>query len=324
MKKSDSAVKAVTTRKFYIDRSSFCARTAAAFLVSAIIFRLIGSIGMYGDMMFIIFQVALPVVSCVLYLIFMECLGKKHLGATVLPVFLGTVFFILRAFTTDNIAGETLPPVVRIVSTALYVLVFLLYVLTVFNVIPTKWICVIIFAAPVVYYSAMKDFPALAGGVATVSSAFLEVSVLSMLLALFFACLGMRKLFIADPEKSKNIVPPIPGDKLDMPLPHPSAGEPEEDLPEPERHDAVLPDGESDEPEQTPAEQPPEPQPEFAPAPAPETAPEAPAGEPAPAEKPQENPGEPAPAADAESFSEKFSGFWHKMNDDSEPKENDK
>ena len=206
-------------KKFYLEKNSFCARSAVTCMILAIFFRLVGSIAHMEDRFFLIFQFLLPVVCCLLLIGCIRFFGKKHFAVSVVPVLLGVVFFILRIFTTDNIAGEQLPLVHIILCIVLYVAVLVLYILTLFGVIRTKWICVVLFGAPFLYHLIVEDYPAIRYEYATVSSAMLEFSVLFIILGLFFISLGLRTRVEANAEKSADIVPPIPGNRLEGPVP---------------------------------------------------------------------------------------------------------
>ncbi len=82
--------------------------------------------------------------------------------------------------------GQTL--LHHIAAAVLYLMIVLIWALTVFYIIKTKWILAVIFILPFLKHIFVNDIPVLTGAAAAVSAStwLKEFSMLSFLLALFF------------------------------------------------------------------------------------------------------------------------------------------
>ena len=184
--------------KFYIEKDSFWAEGAVILMGLAIVFRLIGCWGLWTDEFFAITQIALPVVSGLLFILLLVLLGKHALWTTALPVLLGVAFFIVKAFTFESTVHTVL-------CVLLYVLVAILYVGTVFTLIRTKWLLVPLFGLPFLYHIFVEDLRALQDTAhpVTFAAGMQEMSVLCIMLALFFTACGMKKK-VKEPKASRK------------------------------------------------------------------------------------------------------------------------
>ena len=197
--------------KFYTDRHSFGVSAAVVLMALAIVFRVIGCWGLWNDRDFLIMQIALPIAAGLLFILFALLCGKKVLWLTFLPVAMGVAFFILKAFTFEN-------SVHMILCIVLYVVILILYFCTVFAIIRTKWLLVLVFGLPFLYHIFVEDLAALrdTANAVTFAAGMQEMSVLCIMLSLFFFSLAMKKQ-IKDEEPD---LPKIKGPKVIAPPPH--------------------------------------------------------------------------------------------------------
>ena len=209
--------------KFFTDRHSFGVQAAVILMALAVVFRVIGCWGLWNDQNYLITQIALPVAAGLLFILFALLCGKKVLWITLLPVAMGVAFFILKALTFEN-------TVHMLLCIVLYVVILILYFCTVFAIIRTKWLLVLAFGLPFLYHIFVEDLAALRDTVNVVSFAagMQEMSVLSIMLSLFFFSLAMKKYF----KDEEPDLPKIKGPKVIAPPPH--------DAPEQEAPDSQL------------------------------------------------------------------------------------
>ena len=97
-------------KKLYVERDGFWTEAAMLLMALAMVFRLIGSIGRWEDMHYMTTQVALPIVSGLLYLLCLLLFGKRAFWTTVIPVVAGLVFFIFRIMGLENGLPDDLTP----------------------------------------------------------------------------------------------------------------------------------------------------------------------------------------------------------------------
>lgn len=208
--------------KFFIDRKSFCGRTAVASAVLAVIFRLIGSIGFWEDKTYMQFGLLLPVCACVIFALSVFFLGKRAFWTSAVGVLAGAVFFVFRLLREDTLGDEfVIHDTTGTVSSELwmalflaaYVIIAVIYILTVFSAIKTKWIIAVLFFIPFaahLYY----DYTILADRSIAVSAASMmnELSILTMLCGMFFASIGLKKAYKV--ISGQTVTPPVPGDSL--------------------------------------------------------------------------------------------------------------
>ncbi len=133
-----------------------------------------------GNLFYRITQVLLPVLSAVLMIVAIVLYGKTRLMVTLLPLTLGVLSFIFKLFI-DPRFNELLHHTVCVV---LYLLILGLWALTIINKIRTKWLIVIIFAAPFLFHIFLEDLPVILG-LAPGLSAAMWLKELSMLCLMF-------------------------------------------------------------------------------------------------------------------------------------------
>jgi len=172
--------------KFYVEKTSIWVKSSVILMVMSAIFRLIGCIGLFGDAYFAVTQIALPLACNLLFILIVMTMGGKFFFMTSLPVLLGVVFFILKAFTFESWLHTLL-------CVLLYVLVAVLYTSTVFGFIRTKWLLVPLFGLPFIYHVFVEDMAAIKNNTMSFSSGMQEMSVLCVMLSLLCIAFAMKK-----------------------------------------------------------------------------------------------------------------------------------
>ena len=159
----------------------------------SIVFRIIGCWGLWTDRNYLAFQIGLPIISALLMILFVWLFGKSALWITVIPFFLGVVFFIIKSLGFDSRLHT-------ILCILLYIVVLVLYVCTVFGILKTKWFLVPLFGLPFLYHIFVEDLAALRDTANPVSFAagMQEMGVLCILLSLLFLSLSMKKTVLEE------------------------------------------------------------------------------------------------------------------------------
>ena len=191
--------------RFYLDKTGFFAESAVILLAMAIIFRIIGCIGMWGNRVDAIMLVLLPVLCALLLILCVLLLGKKGFFLSFIPVLLGVVFFVFKSLSFESWMHTVL-------CVILYVVVAVLYTATVIGWIHTKWLLPPLFGLPFLYHVAVEDIPALVKTPESVSFAagMQEMSVLCIMAALFCIGMGLKK-HVKEPKVIEpEVVEPVP------------------------------------------------------------------------------------------------------------------
>ncbi|MCR5090717.1 MAG: hypothetical protein K6C08_14555 [Oscillospiraceae bacterium] len=182
--------------KFYVNQESFGVHACVILMGLSAAFRIVGGWGLWNDRLYAATQILLPVVSALLFAVCIRFFGKSALWMSFVPLALGVVFFVVRALGSDSV-----------LHTVLYILlalaVLVLYFCTVFGILKTKWLLVPLFGLPFLYRIFVTDLPALSNTDAPVTFAagMQEMSVLCIMLGLFFLAIAMKKL-VKEPEQT--------------------------------------------------------------------------------------------------------------------------
>lgn len=216
-----------TKIRFYTERDSFGAEAAVIMLGLAIVFRLMGCWGFWQNQTSLIFDVAIPVGSALLFILLLVLLGKYALWSTTLPVLVGAAFFVYTAAQGDIHRYQMF-----IIMAA--VLAALLWGCTVFRLIHTKWLLPPLFLAifgVLLWHSGriLLDDPDSVGFLAGLK----EMSTLCAVLGLFFASLAIKKL-VKEPKTAEPAAAPAavtaapeqPKPETPAPAPEPGKAEP--------------------------------------------------------------------------------------------------
>lgn len=174
--------------RFHVERDSFGVEAMLILLSLSIVFRIIGCWGLWTDRNYLAFQIGLPILSALLMMLFVWLFGKRALWVTVIPVFLGIVFFIIKSLGFESRLHT-------ILCILLYIVVLALYFCTVFGILKTKWFLVPLFGLPFLYHIFVEDLAALRDTANPVSftAGMQEMSVLCAMLGLLFLSLSIKK-----------------------------------------------------------------------------------------------------------------------------------
>ena len=113
-----------TKRKLYVERSGFWTEASMLFMILAMVFRVIGSIGRWGDRNYLITLVVLPVSCGLLFVLCLLFFGKRAFWTSVIPVVIGVVFFVFEIMTVeDNLVKVCLISICVVVA-VLYAMAF--------------------------------------------------------------------------------------------------------------------------------------------------------------------------------------------------------
>ena len=174
--------------KFYVDKKGKLVHDAVIFMAMAAIIRMVGCWGLWNDRFFLITQIALPLLSAVLFMLCLRFGGERVLGLSCVPVLMGAAFFVIRALgfaTTLN----------TVLSASAAVVCAIVYTLTVVGIIRTKWLLPPLFAICFVFHVAVVDVAALrdAENPVLFSVGMQELSVLCTLVSMFLTGLAVKR-----------------------------------------------------------------------------------------------------------------------------------
>ena len=175
-------------RGLYVEKGSFFVHGAVILLALAMAARLLGTMNLWSDAFKFATLIALPVISALLYILFILLLGRIALWSTILPVLGGAAFFILSATN----GSDQLHMIICIVLSFIAAFV---YTATLAGLLRTKWLNVIVFTLILAYqiaflavpsFSDQKDPISFADGMTLLSS-------IGIILAMVFASLAIRR-----------------------------------------------------------------------------------------------------------------------------------
>ena len=191
--------------RYTFRRKSFLFSGALLLIALSILFRLIGYWGFWSHITSTTYtQVFLPVLCALLLIVFLPVFANHGLWMTSIPIVLEAVFFILE---TGHISVWW----VKAVSILLYIVISIIYTMTVFGKIPSKWPLVISIGVPLVYHLAVQDRTSLleASSPDTLVAWMPEISAMSFVLALLLITLAMVK-------KVTTYGPPVVDPRADL------------------------------------------------------------------------------------------------------------
>ena len=205
-KEMEGPIMEESKKRLYVEPDGFWTEAAILFMALAIVFRLIGSIGRWDDLHYLVTLVALPIFSGLLFLLCLLFFSKRAFWTTVIPVVFGVVFFIFLAMKVEN-------EMIKVGSIAAYVVIVVLYTMA-FSHPKLKWVLalalLLIFAGHVV----LKDLPVLMDLEHPVSfvDGMQEMSLLGIILSLLSVSLAMKMSSkpAAKPEEEPQPAPEQP------------------------------------------------------------------------------------------------------------------
>ena len=136
--------------KYYIEPRKFSSVLAISLmLISACIRTVYYLSSEMTALVFWLYFINTVLASIIFTFVIVFC-GKTHPQLTFIPVAMGVVFFIVKAFTFESLVHTVL-------CIFLYFLVLAIYSLTVFGIIPTKKLLYPLFGLPLLYHIFVED-----------------------------------------------------------------------------------------------------------------------------------------------------------------------
>lgn len=175
--------------RYSVSKSNFFVKLAVIFMLLSVLCRFLGYWGFWSNQnsSFIIFQIVLPILCSLLFIVLILYAGRRLFSLTFIPVLLGVMFFIIKAFGFDSILHT-------ILCICLYLAVAFIYTATVFGVIRTKWLLAPLFGLPLIVHIYLdRDMIAPAGKAVELSELLPEISVLCIMAALLCTCFAMKR-----------------------------------------------------------------------------------------------------------------------------------
>ena len=248
-------------KKMYVNRDGFCAEASMLFMALAMVFLLIGSIGRWDNLQYLITQVALPVFGGLLFLLLVLVAGRKAFWTTVIPVLLIAAYFVFRAM------GMTEENELKRVGLIFFFLVIVVLYALAFSQHWMKWLLAAVLLGIFLFRVVIMDVPVLLDAEKPVlfMDGVQEMSILAVTLSMLFITLAMRT--VEKPVKRKAAKPaeekPAEPEKKPEPQPVYPEPAPEPAYQEPVYAEPVYPEPAPEPMYQEPAYEEPEPQPAY-------------------------------------------------------------
>lgn len=175
--------------RYSVSRKNFFVKLAVIFMILSALCRFLGYWGSWSNQKagFITFQIVLPILCNLLFIVLVLYAGRRFFGLTFIPVILGVMFFIIKAFGFDSILHT-------ILCICLYLAVAFIYTATVFGVIRTKWLLAPLFGLPLIVHIYLdRDMIAPKGQTVALAELLPEISVLCIMAALLCICVAMKR-----------------------------------------------------------------------------------------------------------------------------------
>lgn len=215
--------------RYSVSGKNFFTRLSAVLMGLAVILRLLAYWGFWNNQStdFIYTQIALPILSCLLFIAIVLFCGKRFFVLSALPVLMGVVFFIIKSTGFESWIHTVL-------CIALYLLVAVIYTATVFGLIRTKWLLAPLFGLPLLYHILIEDRNTLLANenAMSIGEWLPEFSVLCIMAALFFITFAMKRKAPKTLEsvEGEQVIPDfVPGDESLPPEVLAAAGTGDED-----------------------------------------------------------------------------------------------
>ncbi len=174
--------------KYTTDRKSVSAFTAVIFMTLSAIIRIIYFAFSCNDIFTLLTQFVLPVRAAVIFILVIIFFGKEKPQLTFIPVILGVIFFMIKAFTFAS-------QIHTVLCLILYTGVLVLYGLTIFGIIKTKYLLYPLFGLPLLYHIFVEDMQLyiLAKPAVPFFEWLPEISVLCIMAALLCVSIALKR-----------------------------------------------------------------------------------------------------------------------------------
>lgn len=155
-------------------------------------FQIMGYADSLKDPTVAVSLVFLPVLAALLMIVVLLKSDQSSLRFSIFPVFIGVLGFAFKLVIDPRGTGL----MHHIAAIILYILIVLLWALTVLYVIKTKWVLTVLFLIPFFKHIVLNDMPVLLGitNPVPLSTWLKEFSMLSFMLALSFCALSFEKV----------------------------------------------------------------------------------------------------------------------------------
>jgi hypothetical protein len=173
---------------FYIDKRTPAAYLSLFFMAASAIIRLIYySVTPMTPLVFWVHLVNV-IAAAVVFVVAVVFFGERCPQLTAISVLMGVVFFMVKAFTFETLTHTVL-------CLILYTAVLVLYTLTIFGVIRTKYLLYPLFGLPLLYHIFVEDMQiyVLADPRPPFFEWLPEISVLCIMAALLCVSVAMKK-----------------------------------------------------------------------------------------------------------------------------------
>lgn len=260
--------------KLFIRKNGVFSTIAVVLFGIAIVLRLIEYWGFWrqsmSDLTFYT-MVLLPTGATLLFILLLIVAGEKLLWLTLIPACLISVFFIITAFSFEWW---------RMISyILLYLILAVVYVVTVTGRLRTRWLLILLSILPPAYQICIEARQLWLSGEATANDWFAQLGLLCLMLAMLSVSLGMRRV---KPLKPIEDVPaPRPANAAQKQDAAHKPGATQPPARQPEQTDPTLPKGAVVIGDASLPDLAPEPTPDPAPAPQAQTQPDPAALQPA-------------------------------------------
>lgn len=173
---------------FIIDRKHPAAWLSVLFMLAAAVVRVVYFTGRETSAVAFWLHYVNVVVSCLFFCLVVLLWGDRRPELTVVSVFLGVVFFMVKAFTFETVIHTVL-------CLILYTAVLLLYSLVIFGVIRNQYFLYPLFGLPFLYHVFVEDsqYYYLANPMPPFTEWLPEISVLCIMAALFCVSVALRR-----------------------------------------------------------------------------------------------------------------------------------
>lgn len=175
--------------RYSVSRKNFFVKLAVIFMILSALCRFLGYWGFWSNQTagFVTFQIVLPILCNLLFIVLVLYAGRRFFSLTFIPVILGVMFFIIKAFGFDSILHT-------ILCICLYLAVAFIYTATVLGVIRTKWLLAPLFGLPLIVHIYLdRDMIAPKGQTVALAELLPEISVLCIMAALLCICVAMKR-----------------------------------------------------------------------------------------------------------------------------------
>lgn len=181
----------INIHAFWLDRRRLPAIVSMVAFAFCVPMQILGYAAQLTDLTVVLALVFLPALSAVLMILVAVFFGRNNAWLSVFAVFIGVLGFIFKLIMDPR--GESL--LHHTSAIVLYIGIVGLWALTVFYIIRTKWVLVILFLIPLLKHLLLDDLPVLIGRQAPVPASMWmkELSMLSFMLALSFFALSLEK-----------------------------------------------------------------------------------------------------------------------------------